>query len=270
MTTQKRSQYRELSPPPSLSNQILCMWTQEIDEEGGPYRHSILPDGCVDIVWIRGMEPVVAGPATHRVLAQLPAGTTAMGARFKPGWAGSFLGLPAEELLNQHVLLTEISHPAARELSQEIFRYSSESSKLTAIVETLESCLEKVPCIDPAIRACVTWLIRHPAGRISDLASLTGLSNRQIRRKFNAAIGYAPKTLQRIVRFQRFLMFAENIPTEQQDLAHLAYMTGYADQAHLCREVKSLSDETPQVLMNNNTVSTLAVSEWLSPKENNF
>lgn len=259
MAAQNRCTYREVLPPSSLSNQILCLWIQGIDEAGGPYCHSILPDGCVDIVWIGDMEPMIAGPATHRILARLPAGTTVMGARFQPGWAGSFLRMPAEELRNQHVLLTDILHPAARELSQEILRCRSESSKLTAVAETLQSCLETVPRIDPAILACVTWLVRHPADRISDLASQTGLSNRQIRRKFNAAVGYAPKTFQRIVRFQRFLIFAENISPEQRDLAYLSYMTGYADQGHMCREVKSLSGETPQVLLENNAVSTLAM-----------
>ncbi|SHF09146.1 transcriptional regulator, AraC family [Fodinibius roseus] len=259
MAAQNRSQYREFSPPPSLSKQILCVWTQKIEEKDGPYCHSILPDGCVDIVWIGDMEPMVAGPATHRILAQLPAGTNVMGARFQPGWAGSFLGLPAEELLNQHVSLTEIAHPAARQLSQEVFNYRSESSRLTAIMETLESYLKKEPCIDPAIQACVTWLVRHPAGRISDLASQTGLSNRQIRRKFNAAVGYAPKTFQRIARFQRFLMLSEDGPLGVQDLAGLAYVAGYADQAHMGREVKLLSGDPPQVLLENNAVSTLAM-----------
>jgi len=71
------------------------------------------------------------------------------------------------------------------------------------------------------------------------------LSERQLRRRFLDAVGYGPKTLARILRFQRFLALAK--PGE--NLAALAYEAGYADQAHLTRECRRLGARTPAELV---------------------
>ncbi|MER7370955.1 helix-turn-helix domain-containing protein, partial [Nonomuraea wenchangensis] len=78
--------------------------------------------------------------------------------------------------------------------------------------------------------------LRH--GRsVSEVARDLGLSERQLHRRSLTAFGYAPKTLQRIVRFQRALRLARaGVP-----LATVAAEAGYADQAHLSHEVKRLS-----------------------------
>jgi AraC-like DNA-binding protein len=60
-----------------------------------------------------------------------------------------------------------------------------------------------------------------------------------------AAVGYGPKTLQRILRFQRFLTLAQT----STDLARLALEAGYADQAHLTRECSRLAGLPPAALL---------------------
>ena len=66
-----------------------------------------------------------------------------------------------------------------------------------------------------------------------------GLSERSLRRRCHEAFGYGPKRLDRILRFQRFLSLARRVPGAE--LAALALAAGYADQAHLSREVRRLS-----------------------------
>ncbi|MDX6340031.1 MAG: hypothetical protein QOH87_169, partial [Trebonia sp.] len=80
-----------------------------------------------------------------------------------------------------------------------------------------------------------------------DVAGRVGLSERQFRRRSHAAIGYGPKTLQRILRFQRFVQLLD-AAAEPPDLASLAALTGYADQPHLTRECAALSGRTPAAL----------------------
>jgi hypothetical protein len=95
-----RSWYREFPPPPSLSDRLVCTWTQSIDGIDGEYHHHpVLPDGCVDIVWIGKAAPVIAGPVTYRIVVKLPAGTKLIGARFRPSCAASSLGLPTPQSL---------------------------------------------------------------------------------------------------------------------------------------------------------------------------
>jgi transcriptional regulator GlxA family with amidase domain len=64
-------------------------------------------------------------------------------------------------------------------------------------------------------------------------------------RRCVASLGYGPKTLDRILRFQRFRVLAS---LSDHTLRELAAMTGYADQAHLNRECLRLAGETPAVL----------------------
>jgi AraC-like DNA-binding protein len=90
-------------------------------------------------------------------------------------------------------------------------------------------------------------LVFRSLGRGAGQASATmprllqrlGLSERSLRRRCHEAFGYGPKRLDRILRFQRFLDLARRAPGAE--LAALALAAGYADQAHLSREVRRLS-----------------------------
>ena len=95
------AEYREFLPPAALADHFLCFWTQTISGSKGVYEHRVLPDGCIDIVLVNDEAPVVVGPWTVPLLAQLPAGSCITGARLHPGRAPSLLGMPASELLNQ-------------------------------------------------------------------------------------------------------------------------------------------------------------------------
>jgi AraC-like DNA-binding protein len=261
VTARTSSRYREFLPPPSLSDRLVCTWIQNIDGiEGEYHRHPVLPDGCVDIVWIGSAAPVVAGPATHRIVVKLPAATSLIGVRFRPGCAASSLGLPANEMLNQDVPLADIWPHDAERLTDGTFEQQSESARLRDITAVLANRLAVAPDPDPAIRAAIPWLVRHPTGRVRDLARSIAISDRQLQRRFVAAVGYGPKTFQRIMRLQRLLNQSSATDSARQSLADLAAGAGYADQAHMCREFRELAGTTPQSLLMR-VSSTLAMSD---------
>jgi transcriptional regulator GlxA family with amidase domain len=100
---------------------------------------------------------------------------------------------------------------------------------------------------DPAVEKVVAALAaRVPEVRVSALARWIGLSERQLLRRCTDVLGYGPKVLDRIFRFQRFRSLALRGP--YLGLAELAAATGYADQAHLTRECVRLAGETPSAL----------------------
>lgn len=260
-TSHTHSRYQEFPPPPSLAHRLVCVWTQHIDEhEEDHYEHGVLPDGCVDIVWIGNRAPIVAGPATRRIVVKLPTASKIIGVRFRPGYAATSLGLPANELVNQDVPLADIWPGHAERLTESAFHHRSDSTGLRALATALTSRLAFTTDPDPAIRLAILWLARHPAGRVRDLACLTGISDRQLQRCFVAAVGYGPKTFQRILRFQRLLKECSGVGSARPDLADLACAAGYADQAHMCREFRELADTTPQALLTR-VGSTLAMSD---------
>lgn len=73
------------------------------------------------------------------------------------------------------------------------------------------------------------------------------LSPRQLRRRCLSALGYGPKTLQRLLRFQRYLALSHFHP--EISLASLAVEAGYADQAHLTHEAVELAGLPPAKLL---------------------
>jgi transcriptional regulator GlxA family with amidase domain len=89
---------------------------------------------------------------------------------------------------------------------------------------------------DPVVREAVLALAR-PRGRVDAVARGLAISERQLRRRFEASVGYSPRTLARVLRLQRFLALAQ---AGHRDLAWLAFDAGYADQSHLTRDCAEL------------------------------
>ena len=126
-----RSVYRERPPPPALAGPVLCLWAQVIGEGTAELRHRVLPDGCVDIVWIGDAPAAVAGPATGPVVVPLAPRTTVVGVRLRPGAAPGLLGPPASALLNRDTPLGELWGAAGDALSARVSEQPSATAKLT-------------------------------------------------------------------------------------------------------------------------------------------
>ena len=221
-----RPGYREQAAKGALA----CVWVRVADHGGD--RTDVLPDGCSDLIWSSGRGAFVAGPDTGPVPVESPPGAVLLGIRFRPGAGGPALGVPLSELRDRRVALEELDPALARELHGEL-----DPREAARRLEAAARALAGRPG-DPLVAAAVARL-GDPAARVDELAIEVGLSERQLRRRFHAAAGYGPKTLQRVLRFRRFLA------GPGEDLARAALEAGYADQPHLTREVARLAGTTP-------------------------
>ncbi|MET8079932.1 DUF6597 domain-containing transcriptional factor [Streptomyces sp. NPDC005303] len=188
----------------------------------------VLPDGCMDLLWNEG-RLLVAGPDTRAyVTAGAPGSWT--GLRFSPGSAPAFLGVPAHELRDRRVELSDL-WPVS-EVRRLRSRIAAAPDPATALEDLV---LERAAPPDPVLRALVTAL---DAGRpVAVTADELGLGARQLHRRSLVAFGYGPKTLARILRLRRALALAgAGVP-----FAQTAVRSGFADQAHLARDVKELA-----------------------------
>jgi AraC-like DNA-binding protein len=91
-------------------------------------------------------------------------------------------------------------------------------------------------------------MLRHPGARAEGIAERLDVSERQLRRRCQAAVGYGPAVLRRVLRFRRFVAWAD-AGAPGGDLATAAAELGYADQAHLTRECVRLAGLTPADLL---------------------
>lgn len=228
--------YRELAPPAALAPWLACTW--ERADGGGQVR--VLPDGCVDVVWRAGAT-VVAGPDTGPVLVDLQPGELVVGARMRPGAAAAMLGVRAEALRDARPELRDVwGEPGAR-LAAEL---DAAADPRAALVEALLARRDRLAPPDPLVGAAVRALA-DPGARVGRVAAALAVSERQLRRRFEAAVGYGPKLLARVLRLQRALAAAR----AGDELARAALEAGYADQAHLAHDCRDLAGVPPTALV---------------------
>jgi AraC-like DNA-binding protein len=239
--------YREFRPGGELSGLVACTWERVVPRSGAPSASRVLPDGCVDLVWRRG-GLLVAGADSGPLMSALEPDETIVGLRLRPGIAGPALGLPASELRDARVALERLWGPSGVELTERVGAADGAPARRRLLEEALLARLARIGEPDRLVLAAARRL-GLPRTRVGSLSAVLGSSERQLLRRFNAAVGYGPKTLDRVLRFQRFLSLAPAVARERDELARVAAELGYADQAHLSRECRRLSGLTPTELV---------------------
>jgi len=234
--------YREWQAPAALRPAVSCLWAQVAPQTAGR-TGLVLPDACTDLIWEQGRGAYVAGPDTGPVPTRMTAGTVIVGVRFRPSAGGPVLGIPLNELRDQRVDLAQLRSADANRLTGTL-----DPDRALARLLDVAAGLAAVASADPAVTRAAS-LLRDPRAKAEDVAADVGLSLRQLRRRCQATVGYGPKTLQRVLRFRRFVSRIDAAPKAGGDLAALAADVGYADQAHLTRECGQLAGLTPAALV---------------------
>jgi AraC-like DNA-binding protein len=231
------STYRELPPPRHLAASVACLWVREVDAAG---THVVLPDGCIDIV-ASSAGVLTAGPDTGPVPSALRPGDTIVGVRFRPGAAAPVLGWPANELRDQRIPVEELDGVKSFRAALEV---GAARKDLTPFVDAVARRLRDAPPPDPVVQQAIAELAG--GARVSELPARLFLSERQLRRRFHASVGYGPKVFERVLRLQRLLALA---PATPGGLARLAAEAGYADHAHMAAECARLTGLAPSALL---------------------
>ncbi len=253
--------YMEFLPVRRLQEHVVCYWRRSAGLQESMAR--VLPDGCVDVIWENERSPYIAGPATEALISRLEAGGEIVGVRLRPGAAHRLLGVSAGELRDQRVPLRDVWSQERSLAWEEVAERETLGERLRAIEAAVERRLAVTEDDDPNVSRAIAWLAGRPSGRVEELAGLIGIGERQIRRRFERAVGYGPKRLHRIMRLQYLLWLAERGGESPRDLAGLALTAGYADQAHMTREVAALSGVTPVQLLDRNGTKCM-VSEMFN------
>lgn len=197
-------------------------WRSVAEPGAAPAR--ILPDGCLDVIWRDG-SLFVAGPDTT-AWSERSAGRAYFALRLGGGVGPRVLGVPADELTDSRVPLGDLV--PARQV-----RALADAPDPAAALADFARRRWRRP--DPAVLALAAGA---RAGRpVSAIAEMAGLSPRHLQRLSRSAFGYGPRTLVRIFRMRRAVALAR----AGRQLAEVSAVAGYADQAHLAREVRALA-----------------------------
>lgn len=241
--------YRECAPPVHLRDIVVCYWHRDGSDRVQPTGPAIMPDGCVDIIWIGEQPPFVAGPMTVAVVSDIAQDLDVLGVRFRPGVAPAMLGIRAREVRDWRISCADLLPASLARAWADVPARATHASRLTALNGVITNRMATTRPPDEMVVQSASWLGNDPGVTLAALVQRTGVSERQIRRRFDEAIGYGPKLLQRILRVQRLLWVASQPGKTPRTLSALALAAGYADQPHMTREVALLTASTPGRLL---------------------
>ncbi|GGR82149.1 AraC family transcriptional regulator [Micromonospora fulviviridis] len=173
--------------------------------------------------------------------------------------ARRLLGLPLGELANRAVPVDRLAGWLAR-LRDELAGLPDWSSRFARLDAALAARLAVTGPVDP--RLLRAWRLLGGGGLgVGALAEEVGWSRRHLAVRFRREFGLPPKTVARLLRFQRaYAMVGRTLVTAPVGdarpaagpggggWAELAARLGYYDQSHLIREFREFAGATPATL----------------------
>jgi AraC-like DNA-binding protein len=233
-----------------------------VNEPGTVQRDRVLPNGVVELIvnlgsgdqgvvdeqhpersqrfkraWVAGLQrgPLVIDAASESRL---------VGIRFAAGRARRFLGMPMHELTDR---VFEADALGIRRLDELRERLADSDSTATRVAHVERWLLESGTTSDGEFD-CIQYAVsqlRDPtlSRRIRDISAELGLSHRQLIDRFRNVVGVTPRRLARIYRLQAVIRYLAK--RSRVNWSRVAADCGFADQAHLNRELRDLAGMTP-------------------------
>ncbi len=257
--------YQTFEPNNDLATFVKCYWTLESPKEETPEKQTIVPDGCMEMIfhyedlyrqYTEGgnfIQPrcFVIGQLT-RPLEIEPTGETGIfSVRFHPNGFLPFATIPIKEMENTAISLEKLFGKDGREIEQKILTANSTSERIKLIEIFLLNRLTRNETIEQIVKSTVeTILTDNGQLSVNELSKQVNINRRQLERKFSSAIGLSPKQLSKTIRLQATLKMLLN--KNFTNLTSLAYENEYYDQAHFIKDFKELTGFTPKEFYGNN------------------
>lgn len=244
--------YSEEALPPSALGHGLCLWRFAVEPQDPPsFTHVIPPDGTVNLAAIAmpGHPPIltITGPSSRAHLVPAMHGMAAAGVRLQPGAAPLLLRTDAA----QFVGILQPYCPRDRDetaFAEALLAYAGHADAARALGAGFATLCARLPSVDPLVARLAQRLRLNPLEtEIAPAVAETDLGPRQMRRRFVAATGLAPKVFARIQRLRNAVLIA--LETPAANWAHVAAEAGFADQAHFNRDVARAFGITPTNLL---------------------
>jgi AraC-like DNA-binding protein len=262
--------YQTFEPPNEMTSFIKCYWALESSMEDTPEKQTIIPDGCIEMIFHYGdlyrqysrNEESIVQPKCF-VIGQLteplriePTGTTGIFAvRFHPNGFLPFTTMPIKELENTAGSLEKLFGKEGLEIEKKILNAGTTPERIKLVETFLSSRLTQPGNVDRIVKLTVeTILTANGQLSINELSLQTNINRRQLERRFSSAIGLSPKQLSKTIRLQATLKML--LTKKFTSLTALAYENEYYDQAHFIKDFKEFTGRTPKEFYGNHLKMT--------------
>lgn len=238
--------FARYAPDSGLAGVVESYWTVVVERP--PADVTVLPDGLTDITFDLGPQPAayVTAPMTRPETYRHDRCANLLGVSLEPGAAVSVLGIDVTALPDGWTPLAQTVGPVADELVARVAEAAPGQPRL-AVLDAFLAVRLRAAVSDDRVGLALT-AIRERSGDVDveRLARASAASPRHLGRLFDTWIGMGPKRFARIVRVQAALRSLMEDPG--RDLTSLAAELGFADHAHLTREIRALTGAPPSTL----------------------
>ena len=203
--------YQTFEPSEDLAAFVKCYWTLESPKEETPEKQTIVPDGCLEMIFHYGDlyaqyaedgNPIIQPRCfvfgqLSRPLEIEPTGITGIfSVRFHPNGFLPFATLSIKEMENRAVSLERLFGKEGLKMEQQILDANSTSEKIKLIETFLLNRLTNSETVDRIVKSTIeTILTANGQLSIDELSKQTNINRRQLERKFSSTIGLSPKQL---------------------------------------------------------------------------
>lgn len=198
------------------------------------------PDGT----WHRRPRAFAEGHFHHPFHLRFADHFRLVGASFAPGRIHAFLNDSQAHINDRFVDLSLVIAADGHTLADRLSGVETFAQIAAVFDEFLQSRRPAEDHRNRGLHASMKLATQQPfATSVQDMAKLACLSPRQLERRFLDTVGLPPRYFCRVARFDRFVRLWGLKPG--QLLTTLAQECGYFDQAHLNREFKRFTAESP-------------------------
>jgi methylphosphotriester-DNA--protein-cysteine methyltransferase len=253
--------YQTYKPHPHLEALVKCYWTLEVPALGDCQKQLIIPDGCIEMIFILGddvkrytsktksiLQPreMILGQITGPFFIEPTGYVNSFAVRFYPYGFANFTSMPIKKLANKETPLKILfGEKQSRELSQKIKQATGTKKRIKIAEAFLLNKLKDKATIDNIVKTTIdTMLLTKGSAPINSILKNELSKRRQIERKFLDNVGISPKKLGKVIRLQAVLKMLLN--GQSESLTKLAYDNEYYDQAHFTKDFKEFTGTTPK------------------------
>jgi hypothetical protein len=253
--------YQTFQPHPDLASLVKCYWSLESPAENIPQRQRIVPDGCMEMIFILGdnikryvteiesiIQPraLVVGQLSKPFVIEPTGYVHCFAARFYPYGFANFITTPLKELENKETAIGQlVGEAAAKELEQKIISAETNEQRIKSIEAFLLEKLTEKSILDHIVKTTIdTLLSTNGSAPIKEILKEDLSKRRQLERKFFKHVGMSPKQLGKVIRLQAALKLLLN--HRGGNLTEIAYQSDYYDQAHFIKDFKDFTGINPK------------------------
>ncbi|MDO5105171.1 helix-turn-helix transcriptional regulator [Capnocytophaga sp.] len=248
-----------ITPHIDLQDFVKSFWVLESAKNHTPKRNTIVPDGCMKMIFHYGdayrhhsaersfllPKSFIVGQLTKPFEVKPTGETGTLLVCFYPNGLFPFADFDFKKIENSTVELSQVFGNEGETLALKVLNAITNTERIKIIEIFLRNRLTDFNTQNAIVKSTIHSILKADKQQsIAEISQGNNINQRWLERKFLSAVGLRPKQLTKIVRLQKTLKTLLN--SRVTSLTALAHENDYYDQSHFIKDFKEFTGFTPK------------------------